>query len=454
MIVTEVCITTFKGVLVMTPETMGNPVLVVDGSVVLLIAGVAMAFVVSFFCSLMEAALLSMTPGQLAELARRKPGIGAVMRQLKEDIERPITAILTLNTAAHTVGATIAGAEFALIFGDGTIGLFSGLFTYVMLQYTEILPKSLGVRFNARIAERIGLPLSVLTTIMAPLIHLLRFINRPFERGMTKRATTVSMDELLALTAHAQLARLISPRQETIITRAAQLSRLKAKDVMVGVEQITFLSSTQTLAEAIVTAHLDPHTRFPVIEAGDKDRVLGYVNFKELVYRVRTNPVEPTLLGVIRPLRLVQVTTPCQECLKAFVDEHEHMAIVQDKQKKTVGLITLEDLIEELLGDLEDEFDRVPKMLHALSKGVWIAGGGVLMRDLARELQMPALARDGTVSEWVIAALGHTPAVDERLREGQFEFTVRRLRRSKVFEVLISPISVPSPSVGEIKDEE
>ena len=152
-----------------------------EGRVAVLVAGTAVAFLVSFFCSLMEAALLSLTPGQLARLKREKPRLGLAMGHLKSDLDRPITVILTLNTAAHTIGATIAGAEFALLFGNDAIGLFSGLFTFLMLQYTELLPKSLGVRFNRVVCAGMAIPLSILVRVMGPVIRLLRLLNRPFE---------------------------------------------------------------------------------------------------------------------------------------------------------------------------------------------------------------------------------------------------------------------------------
>jgi len=414
-----------------------------EGSVLVLVAGVILAFSVSFVCSLMEAALLSITPGQLARLRQSKPRRGSVMDRLKDDLDRPITAILTLNTTAHTIGATLAGAEFALLFGDGKIGLFSAVFTYLMLQYTEILPKSLGVRFAEAVCGGMALPLSVLTRVMGPLISLLRFLNRPFEPHLSAGTDSPSLDEVTALAGRARVSRLITPQQENIITQAAYLSRQTAADIMVPVEQITFLSSSQTLSQAIVTAHTDPHTRFPVIKGGDCNDVLGYVNFKELVYRVRTNPAEPTLQGVVRPVRFVPMGMPCHQILRAFVDEHEHMAIVQDEQGRTAGLITLEDVVEVLLGDLQDEFDRLPKMCHGLPKGVWIVGGGVTMLELAERLEMPALATEGTLADWMTARLGSGLAVDQRLRVDHLEFTVRRIRRGRPFEVLISPVSLP-----------
>ena len=414
-----------------------------QGSIVALMMGALTAFSISAVCSLIEAALLSLSPGELARLEKRKPKTGNIIRGFKEHIELPVTVILTLNTVAHTVGATIVGAEVALLFGEKFIGVCSGVFTYLMLQFTEILPKSLGVHFNIPIMEFCAAPLGILIVVLRPVINLLRFINRPFEK---KRAASkgAHLDEIIALAGYARLANQISANQANVITGAMLLSRKTAREVMIPVEQITFLSDSQTLSNAIIAAHLDPHTRFPVVKGNDNDKVLGYVNFKELVYRMRTNPADPTLKGIIRQLRFVREDTSCQQLMKAFVDEHEHMALVQDANKHTVGLITLEDLVEELVGEIEDEFDKLPKMIHPLSGGVWIVGG-VPMRDLADKLQSPGLCSEYSLSDWIIRQAGHTPAVDYRLKAERFEFNVRRIRRGKVFEVLITPETISAP---------
>jgi len=182
------------------------------------------------------------------------------------------------------------------------------------------------------------------------------------------------------------------------------------------------------------------------MEGNDCNRVLGYVNFKELVYRMRTNPADPTLKGIIRTLRFVSEDAPCQALLKTFVDDHEHIALVQDNAGSTVGLITLEDLVEELVGQLGDEFDMLPRMIHPLSKGVWIVGGGVPMRTLAEKLNCPGLEADGILSQWILFRLDKPLAVDLRLRSEGLEFNIRRIRRGKVFEALITPEAISAPS--------
>jgi putative hemolysin len=192
------------------------------------------------------------------------------------------------------------------------------------------------------------------------------------------------------------------------------------------------------MTDAVLTAHYDPHTRFPICEDGDRDRVLGYINFKELVYRARTNPSDPSLRGIIRPVHFVHRDESAADLLRMFVEQHVHMAIVRDDDDKTLGLVTMEDLVEELVGELEDEFDRLPRMCHALSGGTWMVGGGFPASKLNDVLGVSFDYARGSTSAWLIERMGRVPKVNEVYVEANYEFLIRRTRRGKIFEVSVS----------------
>ena len=398
------------------------------------VASVAVALCISFLCSLMEAALLSLTPSQVADLSARHPKIGTIWRGFKTNIERPIAAILILNTAAHTIGASVAGSQFDELFGDQWIWLFSILFTFAMLQYTEILPKTLGVYFNQTIAIWIARPLFLAIRFFAPLIHVLHVLNRPFEGRRTEKRAPATLEEITSLAAMARLSKHIGPHQERIISRATKLSQTSTRQVMIPIEQVAMLSTSQTLNQALIAAHIDAHTRFPVCEGDDRNRIVGYANFKELVYFMSTNPSDPSLKGIIRPVHFVDPDSSASDLLKTFIDQHEHIAIVRDAQGRCLGLITLEDLIEEMVGELEDEFDRLPRHVHSLSGGTWMFGGGVQVSEVAAKLGCPPMAASGTLAAWLEKGLGQTPKPGLILRHDGTEVTVRRVRRGRVFE--------------------
>jgi CBS domain containing-hemolysin-like protein len=406
----------------------------------LLIASVLIAACVSFLCSFSEAALLSLTPGQLAEIERHNRRIGAVIRGLKASIKRPIAVILLLNTSAATIGATVAGSQFSVAVGPRWLAVFSIGFTYFMFQFTEILPKTLGVQYSMAAIRIVAVPLSLLVRSLSPIISFFHLVNSPFERLGKRSPENETLQEIAALAGVARVDRLIGEKQERIIQASMSMSKVPASGVMVPVGQITFLSASQNLVDAMLAAHNDPHTRFPIIEGTDRDKVLGYVNFKEIVYRARTNPADPTLRGIIRPIYFIEPDRPCNQVLRAFVDEHVHMAVVRDPTSgKTVGLITLEDLVEELVGEIEDEFDRLPRMCQALSGGVWIVGGGLPVSDLISKTGLQTDFTPEPVSAWLIKRLGGLPRLGQVVELGDKDVTVRRLRRHKVFEVLVTP---------------
>ena len=404
----------------------------------LFVVSVLVAMTVSFICSLLEAALLSLSPSQLADISERRPAVGRVWQGFKTNIERPIAAILILNTAAHTIGAAVAGSQFNTIADPKWLWVFSLAFTWMMLQFTEILPKTIGVRFNREIAVTTTRPMTLMVRIMTPLQRLVHWLNRPFAMKRQGSAAPATVEEISALAGLARLTEQISARQERIIKRASRLSVLRARHVMIPVQQVSFLSTAQTLPEALIAAHIDAHTRFPVCENDDRDHVVGYVNFKEMIYFMRTNPNDPSFRGVIRPVAVAAPDQSASTLLEMFVNEHIHMAIVKDDAGKTLGLVTLEDIVEELVGEIEDEFDRLPRMVHPLSGQMWMAGGGVPLAELRRQIGLDLPNSQETVSSWLLNRLGPAPKPGDVHHEAGAEFVVRRTRRANIFEVSIS----------------
>ncbi len=403
----------------------------------LFIVSILVALCISFLCSLLEATVLSLTPTQVADISSKRPMVGKIWHSFKTNIERPLTVILVINTAAHTIGASVAGAQFDKLFGNKWIMVFSLVFTFLMLQFTEILPKTIGVKYNRKLAGFIALPLNMSVQALTPLIRLIHWINRPFEGGKRSDKSIASADEIISLAALSRLSNQIDFHQERIIKGACRLAALTVRQVMIPVEQISFISASKTISQAVIAAHLDCHTRYPVREEEDPDRVVGYVNFKEMIYFMSTNPHDLSFRGIIRPVCFVSSDYSAADLMKMFVDQHIHIAIVQDENGKTLGMVALEDLVEELLGELEDEFDRLPRMFHALSGGVWMVGGGMRMTELSNQIQAPLSGSQETLSVWLSKKLGRIPQQGDIYKEGQMEFTVRRLRRGKPFEIAV-----------------
>ena len=391
------------------------------------------ALVLSHICSLLEAAILSITPSQIAELRQKSQRSGEAVFALKSNVEYPVAVILIINTAAHTIGAAVAGASLNNIFHGRFMTAFSLIFTLLMVQYTEILPKTLGVRFNQQILRFAVKPLQIAIFIMKPLIKVTHFFNRPFEVRSPKQPSTT--EEISALAALARSKQAISSKQERIIRMVPHLSERKAKDVMIDAENISFLFSDQSLSDALNTTGCDFHTRYPVCDPDDRNRILGYVNFKEMVAVHRSHPGAMSITDIVRPISFTDPDDSAAELLERFAGQHCHMTIVKDPEDgKTLGLVTLEDIIEELLGDLDDEFDPLPRTFYSPGEFFWVVGGGVPMTLLCRDTHLDLPRRAEPASVWLTRLLKRHPKVGDVLRYRNAEFYVRKIRRGQVWE--------------------
>ena len=399
----------------------------------LFFGSVAIAMLVSGMCSLMEAAILSLTPSQLARLRQENMRLGRICQTLKRDIDKPIAVILILNTAAHTIGAAVAGATLDKIFGGRYLWLFSLVFTLLMVQYTEILPKTLGVRFNIWVMRHTARALQVAMVLMYPMIRLTHLINRPFELRRPERPSTA--DEISALAAMARSSQVISSRQERIIKAVPKLSERSAAEVMIPAENISFLYADQNAADAISAIAADFHTRYPVCDPKNRKQVIGYVNFKELVATSRAHSGALSLADILRPVAYVDPDDTAEELLESFASQHCHMMIVRDPRSgETLGLLTLEDIVEELLGNLDDEFDPLPRTFYSPAENLWVVGGGVSMTQLARDTHLNLPRRAEPCSIWFVRKLDRPAKVGDVFRQGNAEFYARKIRRGQVLE--------------------
>jgi len=403
--------------------------------VTLLLALVLFTLSVSFMCSLLEASLLSLTPSQTAELSERHPRAGETWKRFKANIERPIAVILIVNTAGHTIGASMAGARFDTVFGSGYIWLFSLVFTFLMVQYTEILPKTLGVHYNREIARVAARPMEWGIRILMPVIRAVYWLNRPFESRRVADGEGSTLDEITALAAMARTARQIGRHEERIINAASHLAEVPLRSVMIPIEQVAMIEANQNAYDALVAAHEDNHTRFPVREGESTDAIIGYINFKELVGLLHTNPNMPGLRGIIRPVHFVSPEESAAHLMRTFIEQHIHMAIVRDAEGHCLGLITMEDLVEELVGDLEDEFDRLPRHIHALGNDTWMIGGGAPIREAARAIGFNPGIDEGSLAAWLEQHGGTPVARGAKTHHDGVDFIVRRARRGRPFEV-------------------
>lgn len=442
-------------------------------------ASFSVALCVSAMCSLAESVLLSLSMAQIVDISKKNRKVGMIWEKFKSDPDEPITTILAINTTAHTVGAAVAGASFSKIFDDSWIWLFSLIFTYLMLQFTEILPKTFGVRHNQRLAAWVARPLYWTSMIGAPINKLLRAVNKPFEGKIGKEEKLTTIKEITLLTSLAKSHSLLNAEQESIINAALKLSTTTAETVMVPINEVSFLSEDMSVAEAVQTAKNDSHTRFPVKRHSNGNSVVGYINFKELITgntrladdSISEDPIKGSeslrlLDAYVHDIMYIEKTDKVADILSKLVKNHDHIAMVLGgNNKEIVGILTLEDLVEELIGEIEDEFDCLPETLRRvvatsdspeidssiLSKDDMLrVGGGLRVGKLCTELkeffqdnskscvnELAGLDKDLRVADWLKSKYPSNIKRNQYIICGDLKFWIKRVRRGRIFDLLV-----------------
>lgn len=351
------------------------------------VTAVTVALVVSFLCSIFESVLLSIRPAQVEALASVGKRSGRILKDFKERIDVPIAAILIVNTIAHTIGATVAGASYVEVFSEQSLWIFSVVFTVAVLLLTEIIPKTLGVTFAGALATPVAHAIHWLTVVLGPLVALAGHISRGI-RG-SKDAQATSVEEIRLLTALGRQEGVVGMRTAVIIDRATRLHQLRAADVLVPRQKVVALTSTQSTDEVLETIRESGHSRFPFTPTGQLDDVSGMVLTKELLLALQEESGAIDWKQVVREPLIIPETKPLNSLLQAFRSAEQHMAIVVDEYGGTEGIVTLEDVLEELVGDIIDESDQPIEDLWPQKDGAVHALATIEMRRLADHLGIP-----------------------------------------------------------------
>jgi putative hemolysin len=245
--------------------------------------------------------------------------------------------------------------------------------------------------------------------------------------------------ELHAAVGMARTSRLIGAHEEKIVLSAAQLSSRPIREIILPLKDISTLPLETSLTNALLQAHLDLHTRFPVCRVADDPQTIdGYVTFKDIVVTLKMNPSSPSLKSIVRPIKRLPEDNSISRILELMIQEKIHIALVETKDHELLGMVTLEDILEELVGSIEDEFDRLPNYMHTTEAG-WIVGGGISMLALADLIHEAPFSEQQsmTLAHWCTQELGRPVQKGEVIKTHGLTIIVRKLRRHQVSEAFI-----------------
>jgi len=336
----------------------------------LLISYILLALMVSFLCSVLEATLLTVSPVTIETAKAGGARWAGRMERLKKDLDRPLSAILTLNTVAHTMGAAGAGAEYARLYGNATEAIFAGVLTLAILVVTEIIPKTLGARYATQLAGPVSWILPWLIRALAPLVWMCRQTTRLLTFGKAAEAPQ-HREELLAVARIGLEAGALDRTESETVRNLLALDQTLVRDIMTPKAVLFTLPQETRLAEFPDLVAGRPFSRIPVY-GKTTDDVTGFVLRTDALLRQLQAPYpQATLEEVLRPIGVVLDHLEVDRLFQRFITEHHHIMLVRDEFGSVVGLVTLEDVVETIFGfEIVDERDEIVD-LQAYARKLW-----------------------------------------------------------------------------------
>ena len=413
----------------------------------LFVLAVSLSLFVSFVCSISEATLLSVGHARIESLANTGSRAGALLRRFRREPDRPIAAILVLNTVANSGGAALATDQFAGAFPGISPAWFAAAFVVTVLALTEIVPKTIGVVHANSLAVPVVHVVHGMTVMLTPVLFLTRQFSRLFSRKAVVHMT--SLEEIRLMTTAGRSQGAFGAITAELIENATRLRDTKARDVMVPRDRVAFLSGSASTEANLNLIHRSGHSRFPYTPTGELDQVTGVILTKELLFSLREN-VEPDWQELQVPLIVVPESATLNHVLRRFQREKRHMAIVVDEYGSTQGLITLEDVLEEIVGEIEDELDTEEKMIVERPDGSLLCRGLAESTKVFARLQLGAVDTESkTLSGFLAEQLGSVPAAGSHVDFRGFRFEVTKANNRRAERIRVTPLQAEANSLAE-----
>lgn len=319
-----------------------------------------LAIFVSFLCSILEAVLLSITPSYIESQEQKEGGVGAKLKSLKQNVDRPLSAILSLNTIAHTVGAAGVGVQAAKVFGEEYLGWVSAILTFLILVISEIIPKTLGVNYWRALSGFTAYTLNFLIIILYPFVLLAQGLTKLLSKG--EKQPLISRSEIYAMADMGHKEGIFMESESRILKNLIRLKLLKAEDIMTPRTVVVAASENITLRELYEDKSYLRFSRIPIYEH-NIDNVSGYVHKHDILDKLAKDDHEIPLKKIKRNILMVSESMSITTLFEKLIAEREQFALALDNYGGMAGIVSMEDILETLLGlEIVDEYDNTKDM--------------------------------------------------------------------------------------------
>ena len=417
-------------------------------------------FLLSAFFSASETALTANSRIRVSRMVEQKQAGSRLVRQLKENPSEFISTILICNNLVNFAAAALATSITIRIFSErgwgggeaAVVGVATGVMTFLILVFGEITPKTVAIRNAERFSLFAAPIIFVSGIILKPLAYFIGFISRPFIYLLGGKAPEkgpfVTEEEIKLILAAGEKEGVIEEEEREMITSIFEFGETVVREVMTPRPDITAVRGDRPLSEVIRAIVESGHSRIPIYET-NLDNIIGAIYAKDLL----KTGAAADLRELLRPAVFIPETKKVAELMHEMQSARTHLAIIVDEYGMTSGVVTLEDLVEEIVGEIHDEFERGEKMIEKIDENNFIVNGGVTIKDLNDRLKLSLPEKEkeyDTIGGFVFAELGKAPSVGDTVRYEDLVISVERILRRRITRLKITkvPRGIEEEAVG------
>ena len=314
----------------------------------------------SALCSTLEATLMSTPLSFITGLEEQGIKGASRLKRLKQHPDRPISAILCLNTIANTVGASIVGSLVYEVYGDAIVGIFSTVFTFLILIFAEIIPKTIGTSYWRSLAIPASVIINGMIFIMFPLVWVLEKVTGIISSKSTQ--ISISREDISAMVSVATEEEVIEKEEKKMIQNLLKLDEITAHEIMTPSAVVEMAESHMTIRDFYDSEDLT-HSRIPVYDDENDEYVIGYVLRQEILEKMAEDKFTTTLDEITRPIMTFKEDDTVSDIWEKMLEKKEHISVILDEYGSVRGIVTMEDVIETMIGhEIVDETDEVVDM--------------------------------------------------------------------------------------------
>lgn len=396
--------------------------------------------ILSGFFSSSETALFSISKTKARHLAKSGDKAFALINKMKEDPHNLLTTILIGNNLANVSAAALATSISIRLFSNYAIGLATAVMTFLILAFGEVLPKSIATRNNIIIARITIFPIYWLSFLFFPILIFLNFI--PKLTGKIKKSPGMTEEELMTFVEAVEEEGEIKEQEKELIHNIFEFDDTKTSEIMTPRADMFVIDADEPVQiEQIIKSG---YSRIPVIE-GDTDHVVGILHLKDLFMHRINSDTQIQVRKIMDQPYFVPENKKLDRLLHQFQKRKRHLAIVIDEHGGVAGLITLEDALEEIVGEIRDETDKDESLIVETEKGAWLVLGKTEIDEINEHLEMdiPDTNEYDTFSGYFLDQIGKIPKEKESITSGDFCITVNKMEGLRIKELFVRKKSTP-----------